>query len=221
MGRFLGHVIVSPTQAEGDAMYPEAFERLLELATAEGIEREWVECSCVGAVAQEAVDAASREKFGTGPRSRWASFVAAYPAHATVPYTDAWLNARDVSYAADRAKFLDAIHAFKAQALAAHPDRTRADPTHEKCGGTGRYFEEGQEERRGLFISASPEIRGRGRVVDLLRDLPFAVFLPDGTAGISDRPETWEPFGASWPAAVRVLLAPHRGLAFVEIEFMV
>ena len=47
---------------------------------------------------------------------------------------------------------------------------------------------------------------------------PFALFLPDGTGAVSDMPETWQQFGASWSAAVRAMLAPHRALMYVEIE---
>ena len=220
MGKFRGAVVVSHGQIDVDALVPEVVERLIEQhGSAEHIERRWIECQCVGSVAQEAVDTLAREKFGSGPRSRWAAFVAAFPQHAAMAYSDKWEKWREAPWMQELATFNKQLREFKQRAMAEHPDRTKPDPSHKKCGGTGKYFETGQDGQEGLFLYASPQILRRGTLAELVNEPPFALFLPDGTGAVSDMPETWQPFGNSWPAAVRTLLAPHRTLMYVDIEF--
>lgn len=220
MSRFRGAVVVSHAQAGADELYPEMMDRLNELhASGEHIQGGWIECQCVGAVAQEAVDTLAREKFGSGARSRWAAFVAAFPEHAALPYNDKWQTERNPPYQRDLHAFLGQLAEFKRRAFAEHPDRAKPDPSHKQCGGTGKYVEEGQEGRDGLFLYASEAIRGRGTIAELVSQPPFALFLPDGTGAVSDLPETWKQFGGTWPAAVRAMLAPHHELAYVEIDF--
>ncbi|HEY4175239.1 MAG TPA: hypothetical protein VGM90_00335 [Kofleriaceae bacterium] len=222
MGKFVGYVVLTPEQAEGDELDHEVMNRLCELGTDEGVEGGWNPCVCVGTVAQELTADIVRATFGND-RRRYETFIAQHPQFAHVPYKG-WADHRDPAYVAVLTPYLRAIRDFRDRTFAEHPMRDQPEANHKLCNGTGKVFVEGRVARDGFFNYPSSIIHSRGRLEDLSRsETPFSLFFPDGdgyVAAISDIPETWESLGTSWEAAARAIVRRFRTSSYVELTFV-